>query len=204
MGACRVHRCHGALPDLRRYHAPHRGRERILAWVHDFRRAAGTTGAGLDERERLTAPQHLTPDPRPWPAALARFRGPVQRCLAEQWVEQRPQRGHDALLPADDRTTDGRGAKRESKTLGSPRALSAFLDAEDQAGRAGDRPLGHRDLTAGTRCRLAYGCPRKLHSLEVRKSASGAGIAGEGWKNSPGRRPRWRPVLVRNLVRARG
>src|SRR5207253_2487343 len=149
-----------ALSDLPVDHASCRDRQGLLAWVHGFRRATVAARSCMDEGKRHAATQHAAPDPRTWPIALARLRGPVDRCLAEQRVEQRPQRRHDALLPTDDRTADGGGPKRWSKTVGSPRAVSAPRDPENQAWGVGDRSLGSGNLVA---------CARRATAADIRE-----------------------------------
>src|SRR5206468_3851137 len=131
---CRVDCADRALSHLPLDHAASRYRQGFLAWLHGVRRATVAARPRMDEGERLAATHHPAPNPRAWPTALARLRRSVDRRLAEQRLEQRSQRRHDALLPADDGTADGRGAKRRSKTVGPLGAVFAPLDAEDQAG----------------------------------------------------------------------
>src|SRR5260370_40218893 len=114
----------------------------------------------MDEGERFIATEHPAPDPRTWPSAVARLRRSVDRCLAEQRVEQRPERRHDALLHADDGSADDRGAKRWSETLGSLGAVSARVDTPDEAGGARNPPLGGGNLFTGARGRANPGDPR--------------------------------------------
>src|SRR6266567_3734268 len=165
LGACRVDRGHRTLSDLPLDHAAGGHRQRLLARVLGFRRATGTARPRMDEGKRWAKTEHAAPDPGARPAALARLRGSVDWRLAEQRLEQRPQRRHDAFLPADDGTADGRGAKRWSKTMGSPRAVSAPVDAEDQAGGTGDRSLGGGNLAASTWGRIAHRHPRHRRVL---------------------------------------
>src|SRR5438132_3970926 len=204
LGACRVDCGDRALSDLPLDHAAYRYRQGLLAWVYGFRRATGAARPHMDDGKRRTAAKHAATDPRTRPTALASVRGSVDRRLAVQRLEQRPQCGHDALLPADDGTGDGRGAKRWSKTMGSLRAVSAPMGAEDPAEGAGGCPLGRGNIAAGTRGRVAYRHPRALHPMEIRESAGGTGFPGKAGPNRARRRPRHRRVLAGTLGRARG
>src|SRR3989441_2224351 len=112
LGACRVDRGDRALPDLPLDHAAGGHRQGLLAWVHAVRRATGPARPRMDEGERLFTTEHASRDPRTWPIALTRVRGSVDGRRAVQRLEQWPQRRHDAFLPADDGTADGRRTKR--------------------------------------------------------------------------------------------
>ena len=83
---------------------------------------------------------------------------------------------------------------------GGPLPSRAF----DQAGGAGDRPLGGGNFLAGARRRDGHRYPRPLHTVEIRESTCGIGFPGEAGTNRARQRPRRRRRMAGNLVRARG
>src|SRR6266705_2305606 len=158
---------------------------------------------GAEPPARRLQPGWAVPTKAPGDVALGR--APAVRVLGACRVD----RAHRTLsdLPLDHAeggTADGRGAKRWSKIMGSPRAVSAPVDAEDQAGGTGDRSLGGGNLAASTWGRIAQRHPRALHSMEIREPTGGSGVAGKAGTNPAGRHPRHRRVLAGNLVRACG
>src|ERR1700675_1602697 len=102
----------------------------------------------MDEIQRSAAPLDSPQDSERRPAAVARLRGSFELGMADDRVEQRPQRGHDAVLPLPDRRADGGRSSGWAEAMGSQRAVPSRVDAPDEALGTGDRPLGGGNLAA--------------------------------------------------------